>query len=102
MRANVRTSILQSVLLAGAVGAGALAASQQVGCSSGPNGAEPEAAGGGSSAENTGSVGMQLTLPGGEQINTVTWTVTGPNGASTVVQSGIVNVANSTTIQFLI
>jgi acid phosphatase len=49
-----------------------------------------------------GKVGMTLTLPGGEQINTVNWTITGPNGATTVVQTGSVDVANSTTISFLV
>jgi hypothetical protein len=53
-------------------------------------------------AENTGSLGMQLTLPGGQQVNSVTWTITGPNGASTVVQSGTINLQNSQTISFLV
>jgi hypothetical protein len=47
-------------------------------------------------------VGARLTLPGGEVINTLTWTITGPNGASTVVQSGTVSVANSLTVSFLV
>jgi hypothetical protein len=47
-------------------------------------------------------VGAQLTLPGGAVINALTWTITGPNGASTVVQSGTVNVANSMTVSFLV
>jgi acid phosphatase len=45
---------------------------------------------------------MQITLPGGSQVNSVNWTITGPNGASTVLQSGMVNVANSNTVSFLV
>jgi acid phosphatase len=45
---------------------------------------------------------MQLTLPNGSQLSTISWTITGPNGASTVVQSGSVNVTNSQTINFTI
>jgi phospholipase C len=50
--------------------------------------------------DNVGSVKMDLTLPGGEQVNSVSWVITGPNGASTVVQTGTVNVGSSTTISF--
>ncbi len=48
----------------------------------------------------TGTVGMTLTLPGGETINTIAWTITGPNGAGTVVQTGSVNVQNSLSVSF--
>jgi hypothetical protein len=34
-------------------------------------------------------------------INSISWTITGPNGASTVVQTGTVNVQNSVSISFL-
>jgi phospholipase C len=98
MRTNVRRSIIRSAILLGAVGVGAIAASQ-VGCSASPGTTGSELGGG---EENGGSVGMHLTLPGGEQVNTVNWTITGPNGASTVVQSGSVNVASSSSIQFLV
>jgi phospholipase C len=69
-----------------------------------PGTPEPENAigTGNAPADGTGSVGMTLTLPGGEQLSSVTWTVTGPNGASTVVQTGTVNVGNSNTISFLV
>ncbi len=49
---------------------------------------------------STGIVGMTLTLLGGEMITTISWTVTGPNGAATVVQSGAVNVQNSLSASF--
>jgi hypothetical protein len=39
-----------------------------------------------------GSVGLQLTLPGGEQVNTIQWAITGPNGTTNVVQSSSVMV----------
>jgi phospholipase C len=93
MKTAFRKSVVHSALLAGAFGA-ACAALGQVGCSSGAS-PEPLA---GSAAD--GSVGVKLTLPGGEQLTSVSWTVTGPNGASTVVQSGTVNVATSLTLSF--
>ena len=46
-----------------------------------------------SPSESTGTVGAQLTLPGGQTVNSITWTVTGPNGAATIVQTGAVNVS---------
>lgn len=51
---------------------------------------------------DTGSVGMQLTIPGGAQIKAVSWTISGPNGATTVVQSGSVNVGESGGTAFLV
>jgi hypothetical protein len=42
-----------------------------------------------------GSVGMTLTLPGGASIAVVDWAIAGPNGAATVVQSGMVDVHES-------
>jgi hypothetical protein len=52
----------------------------------------PTLSGGATGSEDTGSVGLQLTLPGGENINVVDWAITGPNGATTVVQSSSVTV----------
>jgi uncharacterized protein YjiK len=49
-----------------------------------------------------GSVGMQLTLPGGQQVTAIRWTITGPNGASTVVRSGVADVQNSITASFVV
>jgi hypothetical protein len=43
---------------------------------------------------------MNLTLAGGQNVSSVSWVVTGPNGASTVVQQGTVPVPNSRTISF--
>jgi phospholipase C len=105
MRSKARKILVRNLLIVSAAGAAAIAGAQ-IGCSSpGADGAattaDPQTADPGSS-DNIGKVGMLLTLPGGEQINTVNWTVTGPNGASTVVQTGVVNVANSTTVSFLI
>jgi hypothetical protein len=88
------------VLLLSAVGASSLAAIE-VGCSSTNRSGSPEPSAP-ATAENTGSLGMQLTLPGGQQVNSVSWTITGPNGASTVVQSGTVNLQNSQSISFLV
>ena len=53
------------------------------------------------SSGDMGSVGMQLTLPGGEQVNTIQWAITGPNGATTVVQSSSITV-QALAIHFLV
>jgi hypothetical protein len=50
--------------------------------------------------DTAGFVSMRLTLPNGEQINSATWSVTGPGGASTVVQTGMVAVGDSGVIGF--
>jgi hypothetical protein len=42
-----------------------------------------------------GSVGMTLTIPGGASIAVIDWAIAGPNGAATVVQSGMVDVHES-------
>jgi len=97
--------VVRSALVAAVVGATSIAAAE-VGCSS--NGASREPGGsspagpGAPATDDTGSVGMRLTLEGGQTVNSVNWTVTGPNGASTVVQTGTVALGNSQTISFLI
>jgi hypothetical protein len=73
----------------------ALAATGQVGCSSGGSAHSP-------ADEPTGTVGLELTLPGGALLSSVTYTITGPNGASTVLTSGTANLQNSTTVSLLI
>jgi phospholipase C len=102
MRLIVRRGILRNTLLFGGFGALGLAAvvAGQMGCSgqnAGPGSQSEEPA-----SDTTGTVGMKLTLPGGEQLNSVTWTITGPNGASTVVSTNTVNVGSSQTISFQI
>jgi hypothetical protein len=98
MRAVSRSTVGFASLVVG-VGLMAVLAGEQTGCSSGSGGNGPA---GSSQSESTGSVGMQLTLPGGETLNIVTWTITGPNGASTLVQQGTVNVQNTSTIAFTV
>ena len=110
MRAMFRKSLVHRTLLLAAVGGVSVAGAQVVGCSSPGTspvgGSTPAQASGGdpgaASGENAGSVGMALTLPGGAVINSVNWTVTGPNGGATVVQTGTVNVGNSQTITFVV
>lgn len=77
----------------------AVAAASVAGCSFGSSPNHPTTT---SSTEdgNTGSIGLQLTLPGGGQISTISYTVNGPNGASTIVTTGTVPVSNSTSIFF--
>ncbi len=52
--------------------------------------------------DGLGTVGVSLTLPGGQTLNTVRWTITGPNGATTVVQSGTVDLHASLTLTFTV
>jgi hypothetical protein len=95
MKQSVRNWVLLNAICLSAAGACEMAT--QVGCSSAPRGGpDPGAA----MAQDGASVGMELTLPNGEQVNSVNWTVTGPNGASTVVKTGMVSVGDSSTLQF--
>jgi hypothetical protein len=88
------------VSIATGIGLLVVAAGQTIGCASGPDVPGSPSASTGSDA--TGSVGMKLSLPGGESLNAVSWTITGPNGAATVVQSGSVNLQHSQTIAFTV
>jgi hypothetical protein len=49
----------------------------------------------------TGSLQLRLTLPGGESIENVSWAITGPDGLSSVVQSGTQTV-NALAVNFLV
>jgi hypothetical protein len=73
----------------------AAATAAVAGCSTGPSTGSSNLP---SSEDSTGSIGLQLTIPGGEIINTVSYTITG-NGQNL---TGTVNVANSQTISFLV
>jgi hypothetical protein len=100
----MQTKTIQSLLRTSAIivgcGVAAAYALPQVGCSSGAPGGESSVgsppSGAGSQAE-VGEVGFKLTLPGGETVNTVNYTITGPNGFTL---SNSVSVQNSTTISF--
>jgi hypothetical protein len=94
-------SFVRKASFVAAAGAVAVFAVQQFGCSSGShttavNGGPP------SGADPTGAVGMTLTIPGGEMVSSIGWVITGPTGASTVVQQGTVNVQSSASINFLV
>jgi hypothetical protein len=70
-----------------------------VSCSS-----SPDSSSGARSSEpgdGVGALHMQLVLPSGESIEVVSWALTGPSGASTVVQSGKVN-SQSLGVSFLV
>ena len=95
MRSVFRSAVGYASVMAG-LGLAVVVSGQQIGCSSGSAGT------GGAGSESVGTVGMSLTLPGGDVLNTVTWTITGPNGASTIVQQGSVNVQHSNTIAFTV
>jgi phospholipase C len=99
MRSIVRKSLVRHALFVGVAGVAATTVAQ-VGCSSTNMSSPGEMTGG--NPDSVGSVGMQLTLPGGETLAVVNWTVTGPNGSSSIVQSGTVNVGGSQSIAFLV
>jgi hypothetical protein len=50
----------------------------------------------------SGSLGANITLSSGQTIEVVLWAVTGPGGASTVVQNGKVDVQNSQVASFYV
>jgi hypothetical protein len=99
---RIKRSFLRHVSIVTGAGLLAVVSGQQVGCSTG-NG--PDSTGsfqGTTASDGVGAIGMNLTLPGGQVLNTVSWIITGPNGASTVVQQGSVNVQNSQSISFTV
>jgi hypothetical protein len=86
----MKSVIGNAIILGLAVAVGSTA---WVGCSNGVSGSG--GAGQNPGEENTGTVGMQLTLPGGEHITTVTYTISGPHS-----YTGSVNVSGSSSISF--
>ncbi len=108
MRSATRKTFLRYAALLSFLGAGAILAVQQIGCSSGGNSLEdgPQStltqSPGDTNRDGVGSLGMALTLPGGETINSVSWVITGPNGASTVVTQGVVNLQSSLSVSFTV
>jgi hypothetical protein len=92
MRAN-RSIVRQMSIFAGA-GLLAAASAHLSACSS-----DTKSPQGQSAEDGTGSVGMSLSLPGGEIVNSVSWTITGPNGFS---KSSSFSVEGSTTISFTV
>jgi hypothetical protein len=63
------------------------------GCASSPDSLQEgpgagESSSGSSDGGAVGSVGLNLSLPAGQSIEVVSWTISGPNGAASVVQSG--------------
>jgi hypothetical protein len=101
MRQILSKSGVRHALLASVVGSVAVA-SVQVACSSGDQPGGAASASATADSKDVGSVGVLLTLPGGQQVASVSWTITGPGGSSKVVQSGTVDVQNSATISFLV
>jgi hypothetical protein len=101
MNAFITKSLLRRSALLLSAGAAAVVACQSVGCSSN------DAATGGSNApgpnadDPTGSVGVALTLPGGQSLATLSWTVTN-TATGAVVQQANVNVQNSLSINFVV
>ena len=71
-------------------------------CSSSPDGGGgPGSTSGDAPAGDLGAVRMKLALPSGQNIEVVTWVLTGAGGASTVVQSGTVD-SQSAGLSFLV
>jgi hypothetical protein len=101
MRTTRSPLFRRTSLIAGA-GVAVLVSAHQFGCSNGPaeQGGPGASSPGAGESDTTGTVGMSLTLLGGEVLNTVSWTITGPNGAATVVRQGSVNLQGSNAIAF--
>ncbi len=91
---------LRPVSIIAGVGLVAVVSSQELGCSSGSGVERPSW--GQATPDGTGTIGMKLTLPGGEVLSTVTWAITGPNGGSTIVQHGSFSVEDSASIGFTV
>jgi hypothetical protein len=103
--AIVNSTTLKSLAVGLCFGLGAAA----TGCSAeGAGAAGGEPAGPSPTSESVGdpadmgSVGMQLTLPGGAQVSSVNWVISGPNDAATVVKSGSVDVHASGGVSVLV
>ncbi len=100
----VRRPLLRATTLSlgGCAAITVMLATHQFGCSSGA--AAPVAAVDDSSPDATagdlGSIGLRLTLPGGETLDAIAWVITGPNGASTIVQQNTIDVTNSQSLIF--
>lgn len=86
--------LIGKIMATGLVGAAVAVAA----CSSGPHGSTGGTAPSQSQGDGTGQVGMNLTLPGGEHITTVTYSLT--NGAHTL--NGSYNITNTATLSFVI
>ncbi len=100
MRAN--HSLFRHLSIVAGVGLLAVASGQQIGCSAGNGSSSKGSPPGEAASDGVGTVGMNLTLPGGEVLSTVSWVITGPNGASTVVQQMSTSVQNSQSISFTV
>ncbi|HXN32351.1 MAG TPA: FG-GAP repeat protein [Polyangiaceae bacterium] len=97
----VKILLLRAMAVALAIGLAACSAEGPDGAS-GPRESSPSGARGMAAAiDDTGTVGAELTLPAGQQIEVVQWIITGPNNAVTVVQSGSVDVPSTHAVSFV-
>ncbi len=105
MRTTRSPLVRRTSLVAGA-GVAVLVSVHQFGCSGGPSeqqgGPSDRGGSGVSESDTTGTVGMSLTFPGGEVLSTVTYTITGPNGAPSLVKQATINLQNSNSINFTV
>jgi hypothetical protein len=99
MSLTLRRSPFRHASVIAGTGLALLLCGPQLGCSSGPSVTGGSAAG---NPDGSGSVGVALTLPGGESLDTVSWVITGPNGGPTVVAHGSVDVHNLAFITFTV
>ncbi|HEX3772106.1 MAG TPA: alkaline phosphatase family protein [Polyangiaceae bacterium] len=102
MKSKSRKTLLRTALLMGAAGA-VTVAGMQAGCSSPganePSGPNAPSGDPGTSNGDTGTVGALLTIPGGEKINTVSYSIT---QGGNPVKSATIDVSNSAQISFLV
>jgi hypothetical protein len=97
---KTRSVILVALLLAGAACSSDPATSRSPAAQPGETGGSGQGPSGTLPTGPTGTVGLQLTIPGGASINAVQWSITGPNNATTAVKSGSVDVHASAGTMF--
>jgi hypothetical protein len=100
MTDRIRATLLVALCLVASSGCGPVGSAEES-RSSGVIVAPGNSADPGAGEETTGSINAQFTLPGGERLDTVSWTVT-CGGAGGVVQHGQVDVTNSLAATFLV
>jgi hypothetical protein len=100
MRTAIHPSMRRYAALVTSTALAACVAAQSSGCSSGapqgPATSDPS----GTAPGDTGSLGLRLSLPGGETLASVQWSIKDANG--TTVQQGNVPVQSSTQIAFVV
>jgi hypothetical protein len=97
----VKNSVFPSLTLALAIGSVACSLDGNKATSSSGEPRPTSSSNAAGTPDGSGTVGAQLTLPAGQLIEVVQWVITGPNNATTVVQSGSVSIPSTNAVSFL-